>query len=101
MGHRKVRQRGPSEDCDRIVVAVGQCAVVPGDLEDNLAIIRRTAREAADVGADLLVLLEMVLTRYASVPSGWPSRSNRWRPQHGACGGDLKRARPGDLLRLS
>ena len=53
------------DDRSRIVVAVAQCETVAGDVEANLDMIRRIASEAADGGADLLVLPEMVLTGYA------------------------------------
>lgn len=56
---------GHGDDRNRIVVAIGQCEAVPGDLEANLEIIRGIAHRAADGGADLLVLPEMVLTGYA------------------------------------
>lgn len=56
---------GHENDRSRIVVAVGQCEAMAGDIQANLGMIRRTAREAANGGADLLVLPEMVVTGYA------------------------------------
>lgn len=56
---------GYEDDRNRMIIALGQCEAVPGDVEANLDMIRGIATEAADHGADLLVLPEMVLTGYA------------------------------------
>ncbi|MDO5492717.1 MAG: carbon-nitrogen hydrolase family protein [Nesterenkonia sp.] len=45
-------------------VAAGQCGAVPGDVQANLESLERLTRDAAEAGADLLVLPEMILTGY-------------------------------------
>lgn len=45
-------------------VALGQTIGTPGDVAANLALMQRLARDAADKGADLLLLPELFLTGY-------------------------------------
>lgn len=47
-----------------LAIALAQCNPTVGDLDGNLALIRRLHREAATAGADVVVFPELVLTGY-------------------------------------
>lgn len=46
-------------------LAIGQCTPVPGEVEQNLSLMKGLAQEAVGLGAEVLVLPEMFLTGYA------------------------------------
>lgn len=49
---------------NKLTTALAQCNPTVGDLDGNLALVRRLHRAAEEAGADLVVFPEMVLTGY-------------------------------------